>query len=209
MYMYWGATGQVVPEVYGAARRRPLALLVAVGLLAAGVTVAVPWASAPHATHTTGRLTNVAVDVATAGPVVETPTIVKQNRLPPPTVAPPTVASPAVGASTTAAVAPASTGATVAAARPAPTAAPVADGCSAALAYLAAHSAPGFRFECPGFALGHQAMTCVDVAGVCPGSRLIVISDACPAAYMNEAHNSWILTGLAVGRFDPYGYCNN
>lgn len=82
-----------------------------------------------------------------------------------------------------------------------------ATGCSAALEWLSAHSAPGFRFECPGYALGHQAMTCVDAAGVCPGERLIVIADPCPAAYMNEAHNSWILTGLAAGRLDPYGSC--
>lgn len=83
-----------------------------------------------------------------------------------------------------------------------------ADTCAAALAYLGAHSAPGFQFECPGNALGHQAMTCVDVAGVCPGYKLIVISDVCPASYMNEAHNSWILSGLATGSIDPYGYCH-
>ena len=81
-------------------------------------------------------------------------------------------------------------------------------GCAAALAYLGAHSAPGFQFECPGYALGHQAMTCVNVAGVCPGVKLIVISDACPAAYMNEAHNSWIVAGLTTGAIDPYGYCH-
>jgi hypothetical protein len=80
-------------------------------------------------------------------------------------------------------------------------------GCAAALAWLSTHAAPGFRFECPGYALGHQAMTCVNVAGVCPSERLIAIADACPAAYMNEAHNSWILAGLATGRIDPYGYC--
>lgn len=80
-------------------------------------------------------------------------------------------------------------------------------GCAAALSWLRTHAAPGFRFECPGYALGHQAMTCVNVAGVCPSERLIAIADACPAAYMNEAHNSWILAGLATGRIDPYGYC--
>lgn len=81
-------------------------------------------------------------------------------------------------------------------------------GCGAALQWLSAHAAPGFSFECPGYALGHQAMTCVDEAGVCPGERIIAIADACPAAYMNEAHNSWILAGLATGRLDPYGYCS-
>jgi hypothetical protein len=81
-------------------------------------------------------------------------------------------------------------------------------GCGAALSYLSAHAAPGFRFECPGYALGHQAMTCVNVAGVCPGSHLIVISDPCSAAYMNEASNSWVLEGLRQAPIDPYGYCH-
>jgi hypothetical protein len=81
-------------------------------------------------------------------------------------------------------------------------------GCGAALSYLSTHAAPGFRFECPGYALGHQAMTCVNVAGVCPGSHLIVISDPCSAAYMNEASNSWVLEGLRQAPIDPYGYCH-
>lgn len=91
-----------------------------------------------------------------------------------------------------------------------PAAASLASGssCGAALAYLAANSAPGFHFECPGYALGHQAMTCVNVAGVCPGTELIVIHTVCPASYMNEAHNSWIEAGLRSGSIDPYGYCH-
>ncbi len=84
---------------------------------------------------------------------------------------------------------------------------PAASGCAAALAYLAAHAAPGFRFECPGSALGHQAMTCVDVPGVCPGERLIAIAVACPASWMNEASNSWVLTGASRRSIDPYGAC--
>lgn len=82
------------------------------------------------------------------------------------------------------------------------------DPCGAALAYLRANSAPGFSFECPGYALGHQAMTCVNVAGVCPGQRLIVISTVCQASYMNEAHNSWVVAGYRTGTIDPYGYCH-
>ena len=82
-------------------------------------------------------------------------------------------------------------------------------GCAAALAYLRTHAAPGFTFECPGNALGHQAMTCAFVAGVCPGGRIIAIADPCPAAYMNEAYNSRVAEGLAPGPFDPYGYCRN
>jgi hypothetical protein len=81
-------------------------------------------------------------------------------------------------------------------------------GCGAALSYLSTHAAPGFHFECPGYALGHQAMTCINVAGVCPGSHLIVISDPCSAAYMNEASNSWVMEGLRRAPIDPYGYCH-
>ncbi|HET7522757.1 MAG TPA: hypothetical protein VFJ79_01295 [Acidimicrobiales bacterium] len=81
-------------------------------------------------------------------------------------------------------------------------------GCGPALAYLAAHSAPGFHFECPGYSLGHQAMTCIDIPGVCAGEKLIVISVPCRAAYMNEAANSWSVQGLSNTPIDPYGYCH-
>jgi hypothetical protein len=81
-------------------------------------------------------------------------------------------------------------------------------GCATALAYLAGHAAPGFTFECPGYSLGHQAMTCVNVAGVCPGRRLITITDPCPAAYQNEASNSWVLLGIRLGPIDRYGSCS-
>lgn len=84
---------------------------------------------------------------------------------------------------------------------------PVGFGCKPALAWLASHAAPGFRFVCPGYADGHQAMSCVNVSGVCPGEAIVVIAVPCPAAYMNEAHNSWIIAGLATGSLDPYGYC--
>jgi hypothetical protein len=81
-------------------------------------------------------------------------------------------------------------------------------GCSAALEYLNAYAAPGFSFECPGDAQGHQAMTiCVSGASACSGLRLIVIADPCPAAYMNEASNSWALVGASDAPLDPYGYC--
>ena len=83
-----------------------------------------------------------------------------------------------------------------------------ADSCSTALAYLAAHSAPGFSFECPGYAIGHQAMTCINEPGICAGEKIIVLNVVCPASYMNEASNSWVLVGLAHTRIDPYGYCH-
>jgi hypothetical protein len=82
-------------------------------------------------------------------------------------------------------------------------------GCSYALAYLSKHAAPGFIFQCPGYAEGHQAMTCVNVAGVCAGTKLIAISVPCAAAYMNEASNSWVLSGLSHAPIDPYGYCQS
>jgi hypothetical protein len=80
-------------------------------------------------------------------------------------------------------------------------------GCAAALAYLRAHAAPGFALECPGWADGHQAMSCDNVAGICPGAKVIAISIPCPAAYMNEASNSWVLLGESHNALDPYGYC--
>jgi hypothetical protein len=81
-------------------------------------------------------------------------------------------------------------------------------GCSAALEYLNAYAAPGFAFECLGDAQGHQAMTtCVSGASACSIQRLIVIADPCPAAYMNEASNSWDLIGASDALLDPYGYC--
>lgn len=92
---------------------------------------------------------------------------------------------------------------------PAPaTTVPSGYGCGPALAYLQSHSAPGFTFECPGYAEGHQAMTCDNVAGVCPGTKLIAISTPCPAAYMNEASNSWVVIGESHAALDPYGYCH-
>jgi hypothetical protein len=81
-------------------------------------------------------------------------------------------------------------------------------GCAAALAYLQAHAAPGFAFECPGWADGHQAMTCINVAGVCSGTKVIAISIPCPAAYMNEASNSWVILGESNAPLDPYGFCH-
>lgn len=123
----------------------------------------------------------------TAKPVsrVETAAVVRPQA-PPTTVAAPVTTSPPVTAP----------------------AVPNADTCGAALAYLAAHSAPGFQFECPGYALGHQAMTCMNEPGVCPGQKLIAIAVVCPASYMNEASNSWVVTGQSNAPIDPYGYCH-
>lgn len=80
-------------------------------------------------------------------------------------------------------------------------------GCDAAIAYLERHAAPGFRFVCPGYANGRQAMTCNLHERYCPSEKVIVIAVPCPAAYMNEAHNSWVLDGLLDAPLDPYGWC--
>lgn len=100
---------------------------------------------------------------------------------------------------------------------PAPrTAAPAPrSGCPTALQYLAANAAPGFQLVCPGNAQGHQGPTCLDLAPCAPGQHMIVIADPCPAAYMNEAHNSWVLLHQTSGApipggqadIDPFGHC--
>ena len=94
-------------------------------------------------------------------------------------------------------------------------------GCTAALAYLQAYAAPGFALDCPGYAEGHEAMTCLhdtpQYPDACPNGPEIAISDACPQAYMNESANSWYLTGqlsteqakfgVSYGSIDPFGAC--
>lgn len=80
-------------------------------------------------------------------------------------------------------------------------------GCGAALAYLSAYAHPGFTFECPGYAQGREGMTCANEPGICPNEHLIAIADACPAVYMNEASNSWVLMGQSSAPIDPYGSC--
>lgn len=81
-------------------------------------------------------------------------------------------------------------------------------GCNAAIAYLGAYAAPGFVVQCPAYAGGHQATTtCVNGPGLCSGEKLILIADPCPAAYMNEASNSFVITGLSEAPIDPYGDC--
>jgi hypothetical protein len=81
-------------------------------------------------------------------------------------------------------------------------------GCNAALDYLTAYAAPGFWLVCPGSARGHQALTaCQSGTSPCSALRIIVIADPCPAAYMNEASNSWALMGASDAPVDPYGAC--
>jgi hypothetical protein len=103
---------------------------------------------------------------------------------------------------------------------PAPSAPP--GGCAAALAYLAAHEAPGFVSYCPHDAGGNPAETVVppqqvNNRGVVNG--VIYISDTnCVIAYENEAANShghFVPDANGDGNyqwvwpvpFDPYGRC--
>lgn len=218
--MYWGAADEARSDAEDPKRRvRRLGAVVAVTLLSIGGTVAMASASPGHATADPSPVAVASYRPAPAsGPESMARTTVPETTAPttpattppttPSTTTPPTTAAPPPRP------APAPRQQAVASAlqtrstTPAAPALASANTCGAALAYLGAHSAPGFRFECPGNALGHQAMTCVDVAGVCPGYKLIVISVVCPASYMNEAHNSWILSGLTTGAIDPYGYCH-
>lgn len=83
---------------------------------------------------------------------------------------------------------------------------PVTTTCDDALRYLAAHQAPGFTDQCADHsAFGHYGLSCSNVAGMCPdGAKIIHIACPAPFVYMNEAHNSWTLTGHSTG-LDPYG----
>jgi len=107
---------------------------------------------------------------------------------------------------------------------PAPSASSAGSDCSTALAYLAAHEAPGFVSYCPHYAGGNAAETVVPPqattsSGVVTG--VIYIADTnCVAAYENEAANSHgHLVPDANGDgnyqwvwpvpFDPYGGCTS
>jgi hypothetical protein len=79
-------------------------------------------------------------------------------------------------------------------------------GCQAALAYLAAHQAPGFVDVCrPHAASGGYGYTCVDHSPQCPGTKVIAIACPAPIVYQNEASNSWVMSGRSRAPIDPYG----
>jgi hypothetical protein len=95
-------------------------------------------------------------------------------------------------------------------------ASPTTSGCAAALAYLATHAAPGFTAYCPHAASGHQAATTyLNCTATACTDGVIYIADPCPAAYMNEANNSWVFTRAANpwvadrSAMDPYGACGS
>lgn len=136
--------------------------------------------------------------VATTAPTTTAPAppTTTTTAPPPPPPVPPTTAPPPPPAS-------------------APASAP-GYGCGPALGYLQSHEAPGFTASCPGPNDGHQATTTAYYSnGQVTGT--IGIEVPCPAAYMNEAHNSWVLRYRYLGTpipdglgdvIDPYGYCH-
>jgi len=200
------------------ARRSRAVGLVPILLVAVCAVVAVQIANVGHATgprsrtsastatafHRTSSRPQAAATTTTSTTVPPT-TTTTSTTAPPQTPPPP----PAAATTTTAPPAPAPAAA-------APVSAPGVIpprgqasvwGCAAAVAYLSAYAHPGFTFECPGYALGREGMTCINEAGVCPGEEVIAIADACPAAYMNEASNSWVMVGQSTAPIDPYGAC--
>ena len=203
--------------------------LLAVTVFAVGGVVGVPAAvsSPDYQPTTTHQYLDVHLLQSAAGAAATSPTTTTTTTAPPATTtttappATPTTSPPAVLASNPVTPAPA----------PAPTPPPApalpaygqatAWGCAAALAYLSAYAAPGFALDCPGYAEGHEAMTCLydtpAYPDACPNGPTIAISDPCPQAYMNESANSWNLTGqlsveqqkfgVAYAEIDPFGAC--
>jgi hypothetical protein len=179
-----------------------------------------PQRTTVHAHHTASKGTGLSAAELKEAAAAMTATIVKPITPPPaPAPAPATTTTtttpPAPAPAPTPAPAPAPTATVAAAPAPAPSdpgvVPPVglatAWGCGAALAYLQAYAAKGFTLECPGYAEGQEAMTCMNQAAACPGTSVIAIADPCPQAYMNEASNSFVLTGASDSPIDPDGPC--
>lgn len=134
----------------------------------------------------------------------------RRARPPRPAAASPATAAPAVApagstvsrSSPVSSVAAAPPAVVTASTRPASVAAGAsASPCAAAIAAVESRGlfpAAGFVVECPGYALGHEGMTCMNVAGVCPGGREIVIHDPQPYVVANEFENSRIFSGSPV-----------
>jgi hypothetical protein len=111
-------------------------------------------------------------------------------------------------------------------AAPAPAPAPVAVptppadpwNCATGAAYMAAHAAPGFLVDCPATVpRGAAALTGITQTSGLPqggifGAEIVgavLIADTtCGAAWMNEASNTWVLTGQSSAPIDPFGPCS-
>jgi hypothetical protein len=194
--------------------------LVSVTLFATGGTIG---AQASVSSPATARLTSASlVQARTTVPSTTTTTTstTTTTTTTTPTTAPPPAPTPAVLAAAPVTPPPAPPPPPAAPALPAYGHATVWS-CAAALAYLQAYAAPGFALDCPGYAEGHEAMTCLhgtpQYPDACPNGPTIAISDACPQAYMNESANSWYLTGqlsveqqkfgVSYATIDPFGAC--
>jgi hypothetical protein len=175
-------------------RRRQAVVCVVVALLATGGILTTATSANPGTRtavvsefpHTTRLSAGSVPAAAIPAPVATTTTVPAAPPPAAPTAAPTPPATPAVAVD------------------------PPGYGCAAALAYLAANANPEFTVECPGYADGNEAMTCVNHAPECAGEHLIAIADPCPAAYMNEAYNSnsWSdAEGTFTRPIDPYGEC--
>lgn len=178
------------------------------GLLAVAVMILLFTAAA--ATGAVGHRSRLLEAAAAGGSRLGSAVVLIQAGLPPvttPPTRPPAPAPAAMPVRAAPTTVPATRPPRPSGLRPAALASASGYGCPAALAWLAAHAAPGFRFVCPGYAMGHQAMTCRNIPGVCPGDAVIIIAVPCPAAYENEAWNSLLSVGLASGRVDPFGAC--
>lgn len=83
--------------------------------------------------------------------------------------------------------------------------------CQTALAYLAAHAAPGFTSYCPHDAGGYPSMTIAYSNGVSVWGVIYIAWPWCAAGYENEAWNSHVtvVNGVLVwpSPVDPYGTC--
>ena len=166
------------------------------------------------------RLASAPVARASTTSTTATPSTPARATLAATPASPATSAAPASAPAPVPASAPAPAAAAPAAATPAFGQA-TAWGCTAALAYLQAYAAPGFALDCPGYAEGHEAMTCLhgtpEYPDACPNGPTIAISDPCPQAYMNETANSWLMTGqlsteqqrfgTSYASIDPFGAC--
>jgi hypothetical protein len=157
-----------------------------------------PAAVVTHVSHTTTTISTTTTSTTTPPPAPATLAAAPVTPPPAPVTPPPPAAPalPAYGHATT-------------------------WGCTAALAYLQAYAAPGFALDCPGYAEGHEAMTCLhgtpQYPDACPSGPTIAIADACPQAYMNESANSWYMTGqlsteqqkfgVSYDSIDPFGAC--
>jgi hypothetical protein len=197
-------SGRPRPRLTG--RQKPLLGLVGAGgivsLAAYGMATTNDLAPVAATSHHPAA---VAPTTTTTGPPSTAPTAA------PITTTAPTSPAPAPVSTTT--TTPAATATTVpAASAPTTTTAPVDTGygCADAIAYLRAHADPAYQIVCPADSgPGSEAFTCSNLPGYCVGFQEVIITDPCPAAYMNEASNTWVIDGKSSAPIDPYGSCED